>query len=80
MDSTEFSINEPTLSSTNWYSHKMKAASVRYEVSISISGAIVWVNIPWPSGTNPDVRIFRPDMKQALLAIERFIADKGYSD
>eukprot|EP00171_Calliarthron_tuberculosum_P023512 IDg23512t1 len=53
---------------------------VRYEVGISLAGDIVWVNGPWPCGSNPDIRIFRHDMKQALMEGERVVADSGYSD
>lgn len=46
----------------DWWSPKNNSASVRYEVSLSISGEIVWIKRPFKSGANPDLSIFREDL------------------
>lgn len=45
-----------------------------------MEGRIVWKNGPFKCGSYPDVRIFRLNMKSALLPGERVIADRGYGD
>ena len=80
VDGTDFRINEPTPFSSGWYSHKYKAAGVRYEIGICIgSGDIVWVNGPFPCGKWPDLKIFRENgLKDALEPGEMVEADNGY--
>lgn len=64
-----------------WYSHKINAAGLRYEIAVSIQRAqIVSVNGPWPAGSYTDVKIFREGLKTLLLDEEFVIADNGYSD
>jgi DDE superfamily endonuclease len=80
VDGTDFRIREPTEFNKKWYSHKFKAAGLRYEVAICIkTGNIVWVHGPYPCGSNPDITIFRNGLKQALQqGEERVEADRGY--
>ena len=61
-----------------WYSHKFKAAAVRYEVGICLkTGNICWFNGPYPAGI-PDITIFRRGLKHKLGVRELAIADMGY--
>eukprot|EP00171_Calliarthron_tuberculosum_P005219 IDg5219t1 len=80
VDGTDFSVFEPTVFDPSYYSHKIKRAGLRYEVGVSFNGDIVWVNGPFPAGSNNDVSIFRLDLKHALLPGERIITDGGYGD
>jgi len=62
-----------------WYSHKFKAAGLRYEVAVSIqNGDIVWINGPFPCGKWPDIKIFREDLIHELEPGEKVEADRGY--
>lgn len=63
VNGTDFQIKEPfpfcKKTSKVWYSEKLNAAAVRYEVALSIyNGNIVWVNGPFPAGAFTDVKIF----------------------
>lgn len=78
LDGTDFRINEPFPFSVKWYSHKFKAAAIRYEIGVSIgSGDIVWASGGFPAGEWPDIKI----AKQLYLEYaknEVKLADKGY--
>lgn len=79
VDGTDFRIQEPSLFSPGWYSHKFKSAGVRYEVAVSINGGdIVHVNGPFPCGHNPDIIIFRSKLINMLGPNEMVEADRGY--
>ena len=81
IDGTDCPISEPKIFDKKWWSHKINAAGLRYEIGISLdTGDIVWVYGPFPCGSNPDVSIFRKGMKLELCENERVIADKGYTD
>jgi hypothetical protein len=72
-------IYEPSPFSKDWYSHKFKAAGIRYEVAVCIqTGDIVWINGPFKCGKWPDVKIFRAELQQKLLPGEMVEADNGY--
>lgn len=58
LDGTDFRIYEPTPFSKRWFSHKFKAAAIRYEIGISIGqGNIVWAAGGYPAGDWPDLKI-----------------------
>jgi hypothetical protein len=79
VDGTDFRIPEPSPFWTGWFSHKFKAAGLRYEIAICIkTGYIVWVNGPFPCGSFPDIKIFRSALKYKLRAGEKVEADNGY--
>ena len=79
VDGTDCRINEPKPFSRQWYSHKFRAAGVRYEVAVSIRRSeIVWINGPFPCGRYPDITIFRVGLRNRLRHGERVMADKGY--
>jgi len=81
LDGTDFRIQEPTPFDPKWYSHKFKAAGVRYEVGICIqTGQIVWVNGPYPCGEWSDLRIARDRILYELRENEWIVADGGYND
>lgn len=81
VDGTDCPIREPEPFSTQWYSHKMNGAGLRYEVAVSVNGGdIVWVAGPYPCGAYPDLRIYRDQLKRRLLPTEKVIADNGYRD
>lgn len=73
-------IDEKPPFDPSWMSHKFKAAGVRYEVCVSFSGSIVWVNGPFMAGANQDLSIFREKLKQKLLSNEVIVGDAIYSD
>ena len=80
VDGTDFRIREPRPFCKSWYSHKFKAAGLRYELAISVStGEIVRECGPFPCGSFPDLKIFRLHLKQLLENCgEKAIADQGY--
>lgn len=63
-----------------WMSHKFRGAGVRYEVCLSLSGSIVWVNGPFMAGANSDLSIFRNNLKSKLISNEVIVGDAIYSD
>ena len=77
VDCVDFAItqNGPTISS-----HKSKKKSgLRYEIAICIqTGDVVWVNGPYPCGSNPDITIFRDSLLTHLGQTERVECDDGY--
>jgi hypothetical protein len=78
-DGTDFRINQPTVFSTKWYSHKFNGPGLRYEVCLSIQGGhVVWTNGPFPCGRWNDIEIFRHGLMQKLEDGEMTEADKGY--
>ena len=82
VDGTDYQIQEPWpfVKEVNkkWFSHKFKAAAVRYEIGIGIwTGHICWFHGPFPAGM-PDVSIFRIKLKQKLGCREKVLADFGY--
>lgn len=79
VDCTDCSILEPYPFDRKWFSHKFKSAALRYEIGVVIeTGDISWVNGPFPAGENPDISIFRKDLKLHLMNKETVVADKGY--
>ena len=81
VDCTDCPINEPRPFSVEWYSHKTSSAGVRYEIAVSLqTSQIVWANGPYACGANPDVTIFRSDLKTKLHTNEFVVTDSGYGD
>jgi hypothetical protein len=72
VDGTDLQIYEPTPFSKKWYSHKFRAAGLRYEVAVCIqTGDIVWFHGPFPCGEWPDLKIFRDGLKKVLAPGEK---------
>ena len=80
VDCTDLRILEPTPFDAAWYSHKTNCSALRYEVAVSLSGNIVWVNGPFKAGEFADLRIFRNRLRYCLLYSECVIADGTYRD
>lgn len=81
MDGVDCKINEPSPFSPKWYSHKFKAAGLRYEIGLCVrTGHIVWVNGGYPCGDWPDLNIARELFVHFLDPMEKTLADEGYSD
>ena len=81
LDGTDFKIEEPSPFDPRWYSHKFKAAGLRYEVGVCIqTSEIVWTNGPYPCGSWPDIRIARNEIIFNLDHGEKILADGGYAD
>ena len=81
VDGTDCPINEPRPISAAWYSHKIKAAGLRYEIVVSIRKAhILSVTGPWACGSHSDLKIFRNGTRKFLVLNEFVIADNGYAD
>lgn len=83
VDGTHCRISEPRSEpSASWYSHKFNGPAVNYEIAICIStGTVVWVNGPFPAGSNPDLVVFRkPDgLRSKIPAGKKVIADNVYA-
>lgn len=54
VDGTDCVIQEPSPFNRKWVFHNKNVAKLRYEVTISVSGDIVWVNGPLPCGSHED--------------------------
>lgn len=79
LDGTDFRIYEPTPFSSLWYSHKFKAAGVRYEIGISIgNGDIVWASGGFPCGEWTDLKIAKDLYVECVTSGEITLADEGY--
>lgn len=75
IDGVDFKINEPAPFSAKWFSHKFKAAGLRYEIGLCIrTGHIVWAN----GGACSDLKMANDLFVQFLDAGERCVADKAY--
>jgi hypothetical protein len=84
VDGTHCWIQEPMhrewSQDPQYFSHKYNKAGLNYEIAISLAEQrVVWLNGPFPAGTN-DVKTFsRHGLKQKLLdASKKAIGDKGY--
>ena len=78
-DGTDFRIEDPTLLSSLWFSHKFKASAITYEVVVSIdSGDIVHINGPFYAGDWPTIVIFRDGLIGMLDEGEKGEVDAGY--
>lgn len=81
VDGTDCPIQEPQPFSSKWFSHKLNGPGVRYEVAVSTGGGdIVWVSGPYACGRNPDVKIYREQLKSRIQPREKVIGDNGYMD
>ena len=75
-----FEIFEPEPFDTKWVSNKTKGTGLRYETELSLKGCdIVHTNGPFPCGANPDLVLYRKNLKHKLVPHEFLIAaDDGY--
>lgn len=81
LDGVDFKILEPIPFETKWFSHKFRAAGLRYEVGLNIrSGDMVWAFGGYPCGQYPDLLLAREAFVLALNDNEVAMADKGYKD
>lgn len=81
LDGVDFKIQEPHPFSPAYFSHKFKAAGLRYEIAISIhTGEIVWCHGGYPCGKYPDITVARMHLVGLLNENEKVIADRGYND
>jgi hypothetical protein len=76
----DFLINEPRPLDRAFFSHKFKHAGLRYEIGLSFSGKIIWVNGGVPCGSTPDLTLARTAFTGMLGPGEKAMADKGYRD
>lgn len=73
-----FSIDEPSTFNSRWYSHKLKAAGLWYEVAEDIeSGYWVWCYGQFGAGEWPDIKIYKYRLEDFLLTGERVIGYNG---
>lgn len=80
LDGVDFKIYEPSPFNKKWFSHKFKAAGIRYEIGISIKcGDIVWASGGLPCGEWPDEKMAK-DLYIFQSEGEITLADKGYKD
>ena len=81
VDGTDFRIEEPTPFDGKCYSHKFKAAGLRYGIGVTFNGGLlVWFRGPYLAGEFSHVRMFHDSMKNSLKEGEYIIADLGYTD
>lgn len=81
LDGVDFRINEPSPFNTSYFSHKFKAAGLRYEIGLCLrTGEIVWAHGGYPCGAYPDLRLAREMFVTFLEPGERTMADRGYND
>jgi len=81
LDGVDFEIQEPGPFSSRWFSHKLNAAGLRYEIGLCIrTGEIVWANGGYPCGSWSDLKIAREHFVHFLEPNEKALADKGYPD
>jgi hypothetical protein len=84
VDGTHCWIQEPTheewSQDPSYFSHKYNKAGMNYEIAISLSEQrVVWLNGPFPAGSN-DIKVFSQcGLEEKLRQIEKkAIGDKGY--
>lgn len=81
MDGVDFQIEEPKPFDRKWFSHKFKAAALRYEIGLNIrTGHIIWKFGGYPAGSYPDLKLARELYIPSLPPGEKTIADRGYND
>lgn len=72
---------EPIPFNRRWFSHKFRAAGIRYEIGLNIrTGDMVWTNGGYPCGEWPDIKLAREAYVFSVNDGERTMADKGYKD
>jgi len=84
VDGTHVWIQEPTHDELGqdpkYFSKKFKHAGMTFELGVSLTGGLIWINGPFPAGTN-DITMFRKPggLKEKLRAMKkRAIGDRGY--
>lgn len=78
LDGVDCRIREPQPFNKKWFSHKFKAAGIRYEIGISVvGGELVWIHGGFPCGEWPDLKIAKETYIH-FAAKEITLADKGY--
>ncbi len=82
LDGIDCPILEPHPFSPEYFSHKLNAAGLKYEVGVSIrSGHIVWVYGGVPCGEfGSDLKLAKEMVITLLQPNERIVADKGYNE
>lgn len=81
IDGIDFKIEEPTPFSAQWFSHKFRAAGLRYEVGLNIrTGHIVWSFGGYPCGAYTDLKLARESYVFSVNRGEKTLADKIYKD
>lgn len=74
-------MREPFPFNPGYYSHKFKAAGLRYEIAVGLkSGDIVWGYGGLPCGIYNDLRLAREAFVFELVEGEKAFGDKGYGD
>jgi hypothetical protein len=84
VDGTHVWIQEPTHDELSqdpkYFSKKIHHAGMTFELGVSLTGGLIWINGPFPAGTN-DIRVFRKPggLKEKLQALGKMaIGDRGY--
>ena len=80
VDCTDYIVDEPAPFNSKFFSNKFNHAALRYELGVALySNNIVWATGPHLPGKKNDIKIFRQELKHALLANrEMAFADSGY--
>ena len=85
VDGTHCRINDPThpefSQDSKYFSHKWNHAALNYELGVSLfESKILWINGPFPAGTN-DNKVFADyGLKEKLRELGmKAVADKGYN-
>ncbi len=81
IDGVDFKIFEPEPFNPGYYSHKFRAAGLRYEIALCIrTGHIVWAHGGYPCGLYTDLVLAREAFILNLKKDEKAMADKVYKD
>jgi hypothetical protein len=85
VDGTHVWIQEPSheelAQDPKFFSKKMKHAGCTFELGICLTGGLIWINGPFPAGTN-DITMFRKPggLLEKLQEIsKKAIGDRGYT-
>lgn len=81
IDGVDFRVLEPIPFDKDYFSHKFKAAALRYEIGISLkTGHIIWKFGGYPAGAYPDLKLARELYVHQVIQGELTFADDGYQD
>ncbi|KAG4076206.1 hypothetical protein HA402_014755 [Bradysia odoriphaga] len=79
LDSIDLKIIKQNPPNPKWYSHKLKAPGLRYEIGLSIqTGHIVWKNTGYPCGDSSEIALARESYTLCVEPGEKTFAKKAY--
>jgi len=71
VDGTNYTIQEPHLFDSKWFSHNFNGLGLKYELGVIIEHVhIVWANVPFPCGSFRMLRFFVRLWRDCWLTLE----------